>query len=210
MKQRWAFLLLGLVLRLHADGQTGSSANYIANPEKSKLQVSVSKGGLFKAFGHDHLISANMISGRVLFNERMLESSSVDLTVNANSLTVIDPGEPDSDRRQVQSTMAGSEVLDVQKYPEIRFTSTQVMETKKTDSGWDLTVEGRLTLHGIEKRISLPLHLSAKDAELRAEGEVSLLQTDFGITPIRVGGGTVKVKDKIRIRFDVVADALRP
>jgi polyisoprenoid-binding protein YceI len=209
MKQRWAFLLLGLVLCSHADGQTGSPANYIVNPEKSKLQISVSKEGLFKAFGHDHLISANMISGRVLFNERMLESSSVDLTVNANSLTVIDPGESDSDRRQVQNTMAGNEVLDVQKYPEIRFTSTHVMEAKKTDPGWDLTVEGRLTLHGIEKRISLLLHLSAKDAELRAEGEVSLLQTDFGITPIRVGGGTVKVKDKIRMRFDVVADALR-
>ena len=41
-------------------------------------------------------------------------------------------------------------------------------------------------------------------------GEVSLLHTDFGIIPIRVGGGTVKVKDKIRIRFDVVADALGP
>jgi hypothetical protein len=45
---------------------------------------------------------------------------------------------------------------------------------------------------------------------LSAEGDVSLLQTDFGITPIKVGGGAVKVKDKIRMRFDVVADVLGP
>jgi hypothetical protein len=35
-----------------------------------------------------------------------------------------------------------------------------------------------------------------------------LLQTDFGITPIKIGGGAVKVKNKVRVRFDVVASAL--
>ena len=70
-------------------------------------------------------------------------------------------------------------------------------------------LEGRLTPHGVEKPIYLQIRLTTRGRELRAEGEVSLLQSDFGITPIRVGGGTVKVKDKIRIRFDVVADALR-
>jgi polyisoprenoid-binding protein YceI len=71
-------------------------------------------------------------------------------------------------------------------------------------------MEGRLTLHGIEKSISIPLHLSATDGELRTRGEASLLQTDFGIAPIKVGGGTVKVKNLVRVRFDVVADASGP
>jgi len=31
-------------------------------------------------------------------------------------------------------------------------------------------------------------------------------QTDFGITPIKVGGGSVKVKNKVRIRFELVAE----
>jgi polyisoprenoid-binding protein YceI len=74
---------------------------------------------------------------------------------------------------------------------------------------WAL-LEGRLALHGVEKPIGLPIRLSKGAGELSAKGDVSLLQTDFGVTPVRVGGGTVKVKDKIRIRFDVVADALRP
>ena len=34
-------------------------------------------------------------------------------------------------------------------------------------------------------------------------GSTSLKQTDFGITPISIAGGTVKVKDEVRIEFDV-------
>jgi polyisoprenoid-binding protein YceI len=208
MKQRWVVLLL--VLFSGAAAQAGARAEYVISSEKSKLQISVYKEGLFKAFGHDHLISANRLSGRALFNEEMLEDSSVDLTVEAASLRVIDPDESDSDRQQVQSTMAGKSVLDGEKFTAIRFSSTGVREGKKTGAGWDITLEGSLTLHGVEKPISLPLHLSEKDGELRADGEVSILQTDFGITPIKVGGGAVKVKNKIRIRFDVVADKRRP
>ena len=210
MKLRWAFLFFGLLLFSRAGAQTSSTREYAVRPEKSKLQITVYKEGVFKAFGHNHSISANNISGRVLFDQTMLAASSVGLTVRTASLTVIDPGESDLDRRQVQSTMVGKEVLDAQQYPEIRFTSTRVMSEKKPDEGWEITVEGRLTLHGVEKSISLPLHLNAKDAELRASGETSLLQTDFGIAPIKVGGGAVKVKNLVRIRFDVEADALGP
>jgi hypothetical protein len=31
-----------------------------------------------------------------------------------------------------------------------------------------------------------------------------LKQRDFGITPVSIGGGTIKVKDEVRIEFDVV------
>jgi polyisoprenoid-binding protein YceI len=53
-------------------------------------------------------------------------------------------------------------------------------EGKKTGEGLEVTVEGRVTLHGVEKPISLPVRLSTRDGELRAGG-ASLLQTDFGI-----------------------------
>ena len=40
---------------------------------------------------------------------------------------------------------------------------------------------------------------------LIAGGETSLLQTDFGITPIKVAGGSVRVKNKVRVRFNLAA-----
>jgi hypothetical protein len=32
---------------------------------------------------------------------------------------------------------------------------------------------------------------------------VTLKQTDFGITPVTVVGGTVKVKDEVKIEFEI-------
>ena len=34
-------------------------------------------------------------------------------------------------------------------------------------------------------------------------GNARLKQTDFGIKPIKVGGGAVRVKDEVRIEFDI-------
>jgi polyisoprenoid-binding protein YceI len=206
MKRRWVILFLMVPVSSWTVAQAGSGVAYAVDSEKSSLHISVYKEGLLKAFGHDHLISANKISGRVLFNEKMLEDSSADLTVEATSLSVIDPGESDKDRRKVQETMAGKDVLDEERFPVIRFTSTRVKQVKKTHDGWEVTLEGALSLHGVEKPISLPLHIIAKDGELRAEGEASLLQTDFGITPIKVGGGSVRVKNKVRVRFNLAAE----
>jgi len=35
-------------------------------------------------------------------------------------------------------------------------------------------------------------------------GEVAIKQRDFGIEPIRVAGGAVKVKDELKVRFEIV------
>jgi hypothetical protein len=35
-------------------------------------------------------------------------------------------------------------------------------------------------------------------------GSAKLRQTEFGITPVSIGGGSIKVKDDIRIEFEIV------
>ena len=94
MKQRSALLFLVLLLSSRAGAQASSTREYVIRPEKSKLGISVYKGGVFKAFGYNHSVSANNISCRVLFAQKMPADSSVDLTIQAASL-VIDPGESD-------------------------------------------------------------------------------------------------------------------
>jgi polyisoprenoid-binding protein YceI len=178
---------------------------YTIDNAKSKLQIDVAKEGAFKMFGHDHLIVAQEISGQVQFDPQKLEDSAVHLKVSAKSLTALDPGESDKDRGDVQATMLGEKVLDVVKFPEIVFTSTRVSAVKKNADGWELTLAGTLSLHGVEKPISFPLRVHAEAGLVRAQGEVSVLQTDHGITPIKVGGGSVKVKDKLKISFTIVA-----
>jgi len=195
--------LISLFASVSAGAQ--GSASYSVDSQQSKMEIHVSKEGAFKAFGHDHLIAAKQISGQVQFDPQKIDQSSVHLRIPTKSMAVVDPGESEKDRRDVQATMEGEKVLDVAKFPEITFASSSVSAAKKTSEGWDLTLSGNLKLHGVEKAVSLPLHVRAKANELRGDGELSVLQTDYGITPVKVGGGSVKVKDKLKITFDIVA-----
>jgi polyisoprenoid-binding protein YceI len=183
---------------------------YSIDAGKSKMEVHVYKDGLFKAFGHDHLMGAKEMSGEVQFDAQNIESSAVRFKVEAKSLQVIDPGESQKDRQDVQATMTSERVLNVAKFPEIIFTSTHVSSVKKMAAGWELTLSGLLKLHGVEKQVRVPLHLFTEGDQLRAQGEVSLLQTEYGITPVKVGGGAVKVKDKLRVTFTIVAATTNP
>ena len=194
-------VLLFPLIPLSAFAQGGAS--YSIDPQQSKMEIHVGKEGAFKAFGHDHLIAAKQVSGEVQFDSQKIEQSSVRLQVPTKSITVIDPGESEKDRKEVQATMEGEKVLDVAKFPEITFASTSISAAKKTSDGWELTLSGKLNLHGVEKPVSFPLRVRTDNRELRAEGEVYILQTDYGITPVKVGGGTVKVKDKLKITFNI-------
>jgi polyisoprenoid-binding protein YceI len=204
MKLRLACILAGLALSAFATAAQ-EKAKYSIDHAKSKLEINVYKAGLLKAFGHDHLIDGGEISGRVEFDARKIENSSVSVKVVAKLLSVIDPGESGKNRSEIQDTMTGPQVLDVAKFPEITFSSTSVSVVKKTADGWELTVAGKLHLHGVENPVSLPLVFHVEGDQLVAAGQVFLLQTEYGITPVSVAGGSVKVKDKLRIGFTIVA-----
>jgi polyisoprenoid-binding protein YceI len=174
------------------------------------LEIEVYKGGLLGAFGHDHVIAAKEFSGRVLLDPERLQNSSVTLRVAARALTVVDTGISDADRARVQSTMLSDKVLDVARFSEIVFVSTGVIQARKNGDSWNLTLAGRLSLHGVEKEATFPVTLRIADGELEADGEVFLRQTDYGITPVKVAGGMVKVKDTLRIHFAIHARGTSP
>ncbi len=159
----------------------------------------------WRSTGHDHLVAAKQVSGEAKFDAQKLDQSSVRLKIPTKSITVIDPGESEKDRKEVQATMEGEKVLDVAKFPEITFTSTAVSHSKKIPDGWELTLAGKLNLHGVEKPVTFPLRVTANANELHGKGELSIMQTDYRITPVKAGGGTVKVKDELKITFTIVA-----
>jgi polyisoprenoid-binding protein YceI len=204
MKRRLSSVAAALLL-ITAVTAAQEKSNYSIDGMRSKVQINVYKEGVFKAFGHDHLVAAKELSGQVQFDPEKIDQSAVRLKIPTKSITVIDPGESEKDRQDVQATMEGEKVLDVAKFPEITFASSSVTAARKTPAGWEVTLSGKLKLHGVEKPVNFPLRVNAEANELRGEGEVSILQTDYGITPVRVGGGSVKVKDKLKITFNIVA-----
>jgi hypothetical protein len=157
----------------------------------SSLKVRVFKTGLFSALAHDHEIEAPIAAGTV----RMGDNPGVTLEVHSRELRVLDPDASASTRADVQKTMEGSDVLDVNRFPEISFQSTEIQ--KKGEQHW--TVRGNLTLHG--RTSAVDVDVVFRDGHY--EGSAQLKQHDFGMTPISIGGGTVKVKDEVRIEFTI-------
>jgi polyisoprenoid-binding protein YceI len=159
--------------------------------EKSVMTVRVFKAGLFSGFAHDHEISAPIKEGS--FDPA---NPSVQLRVDARKLLVVDKEVSDKDRAEIQQTMLGVKVLDSERFPEIRFRSTRV--ERITDRKW--LVHGELNLHGQTR----PVSVEVTEQNGRYRGIAELKQKDFGINPISLGGGTVKVKNELRVEFDIV------
>ena len=185
--------LLALVISLSsvlwaADAPAGAAID----PQKSSITVRVFKAGVFSAFGHEHEISAPIQQGSFTENP-----GSVELTVDARGMRVMDKGISEKDRADIQQTMLGPKVLDSEKFPTIRFRSTRV--ELLGEGKWSLL--GDLTIHG-ETR---PVKMNVEGANGRYRGTAELKQKDFGITPVTVGGGAVKVKNELRIEFDIVS-----
>ncbi|HWH58054.1 MAG TPA: YceI family protein [Terriglobales bacterium] len=158
--------------------------------EKSVLTVRVYKSGLFSAFAHDHEIRTPIQSGS--FDE---QKHTVEFKVKSADLKVLDPDGSDSERSQVQHTMEGPKVLDPDKFPEISFHSTSIEVAGP--GKWN--VQGDLTLHGQTH----PVKVEVEGANGHYRGSSRFRQTEFGMTPITIGGGSIKVKDEVRIEFDV-------
>jgi polyisoprenoid-binding protein YceI len=159
--------------------------------EKSVLTIRVYKSGLFSAFAHDHEIRAPIQSGS--FDE---QKRTVEFKVRSADLKVLDPGASDNERSQVQSTMLSPKVLDPGKFPEIAFHSTSIDAVG--EGKWN--VQGELTLHGMTR----PVKIDVAGANGIYRGSARLRQTEFGITPVSIGGGSIKVKDEVRIEFEIL------
>ncbi len=165
---------------------------------RSRLEVQVYKSGFLSAFGHNHEIEAPIDYGKV----ELSATPSVVLRVDARKLEVLDPDVSADTRAEIQTTMEGPQVLDVSHFSEIQFQSTTV-EARGTDH-W--TVHGDLTLHG-------QVHPADLDVTLKDgfySGSATLRQTHFGIKPVAVAGGTVKVKDEIKVQFKIALTTVSP
>jgi polyisoprenoid-binding protein YceI len=206
--RRIALTVLAAGFCLVGDLRPENRPSYAVNPEQSRLEIHVYREGFLKAFGHDHLISAKHPSRQVQLAQPNLAESSVSIIVETGSLAVLDPGESEKDRKEVQATMLGEKVLDAAQYPQIRFTSSRVRSLAQKEGAMEVEVEGTLRLHGVEKSLLLPMRVRLEDGRLSADGEFSLLQSDYGIVPIKVGGGAVRVKDKLKITFHIVSGQL--
>jgi polyisoprenoid-binding protein YceI len=186
-------LLLAVAILTASVASPVLSAHQQVDTEQSTITVRVFKAGFFRGFGDNHEIRG-VVKGGSINDANPIE---VHISVDARNLRVVDPDASANDRAQIQARMLGPEVLDASRFPEIRFDSNTA---GRTDShAW--IVHGQLTLHGQTRALTVKVNHDQR----HYKGSVTLKQTDFGMTPISIAGGAVKVKNELTIDFDIVA-----
>jgi polyisoprenoid-binding protein YceI len=195
-------------VRLEAPAASHSSpvadgARYRIDAGQSRFTVRVFVGGLLSSLGHDHTIAARNLSGEAQFTYGTVAPASLQMNVRAGSLAVTDKVSK-SDREKIEATMR-DEVLEVGKYPEINFRSTNVTANRVEEGVYQVQISGDLTLHGVTRGIVINARASFGSNGLRAQGEFSVKHADYNLKRVSVAGGTIKVKEEIKLSFDILA-----
>ncbi len=164
--------------------------------KQSTITIHVHKAGLLSRFGHNHTVMAPV--SKVTIDP---EAMSVEIVVLSKEMKVTDTEVSDKDRAQIQADMLGPKVLNAARFPEIRFKSSRI----EPAGGGHFHVTGTLDLHGVSKEVALEM-TGGPD---HYQGKTKLKQTDFGIEPISVAGGAVKVKDELDLDLDIYAASVK-
>jgi polyisoprenoid-binding protein YceI len=178
---------------------------FVIDPAMSTITLQVGKTGLFSVAGHEHEIVAPVSEGEIALDRLDVSRSRISIRFDARALKVTGKGEPAGDVAEVQQVMLSDRVLNVQRFPAISFTSRTMSATKRSGDRMTVQVAGDLALHGVTRPLTLPVNVQLTADQIRADGNAVVRQTEFGIQPVKAGGGTVKVKDEVEVSFSVVA-----
>jgi polyisoprenoid-binding protein YceI len=179
--------------------QESAIAGYSIEAGMSRFSVRGTAGGFLSGLGHNPEVAIPDFTGEAQWNPAEPKQASLRLRIRAASLAVQNDIS-DKDRREMERVMR-EETLETNRYPEIAFESTGVSASAANR----VEIEGNLTLHGATRREWIPAQLAITGDMLRAFGEFTIRQTDYGIQLASVAGGALKLKDELKFNFDIVA-----
>lgn len=187
--------------------ETQKISTYRLDPKPSRFTIRVTAGGLLSAFGHNPLIGVREFNGEVRFDPGSSESAFIRMEVPSRSLEVAgDVNE--KDRREIEQIMH-AQVLESDTNPVIEFQSSEVKVTSIGAGQFRAAISGELSLHGVTHPQTIVARVTVNGDRLRASGEFSIYQTEYGIQLVTVAGGALKVKDELKASFEILASAVR-
>ena len=160
--------------------------------QRSTIAIHVGKSGLLSAAAHDHTINAPISSGTIRES-----APHIEFTVETAKMTVKPDPKIDAKTQATIQTDMEEMTLETKKFPEIAFRSSRIEKL----AGGQWKVAGDLYLHGVTK----PVSLTVKQTGDSYTTSTVLKQTDFGIKPLSIGGGIIKVKNEVEIDFQIFA-----
>jgi polyisoprenoid-binding protein YceI len=99
------------------------------------------------------------------------------------------------------------DILETAAHPTIAYAASPTKTAVKPDgpNQYDVALTGDLTLHGTTRMQPVNARVLVHGDMLRASGEVPIQQTAFQLKVVRVPGSLLKIKDEVKLTFDIVA-----
>jgi polyisoprenoid-binding protein YceI len=201
----WLLGGAGLVVKVAGkDSKPLAEALYRIDASKSTFMVRAFSGGLLWFKGKDHLIAIRDFAGEVRLTPGAIFPASLQMTVKTNSLVETRDVFTEQEKQIINKELREI-VLLPEKYPEITLRSTNVTGTLRPNGAFEAKIEGDLTMHGVTRRIVIPAEVSLVGDNLRAKGEFTVDRSDFKVKATSAFHGLVRVRDKVKVTFDIVA-----
>jgi polyisoprenoid-binding protein YceI len=177
---------------------------YSMSAAQSQITITLIQEGILRKIHPTHHVGVKSFSGRIQLPPDDESKATAELDAEAKSFVNIDKNMSDFERSGFHKVLH-DDVLASERHPTIKFRSVSVTNIQKSGDNRSFTLHGDLTLRGVTKRVSLPIKVTLSNNQLRATGEGTIKQTDFGITPYSGGLGTIKIGDQLKVNFVIVA-----
>jgi polyisoprenoid-binding protein YceI len=196
----------------HSADKRGATV-YTVDAEASEVHILVYRGGTLARLGHNHVLSSKSLSGDAWLHPDFTRSG-FQIILPVESLIIDDVqtrmvhGEqfaaqvPQKDIDGTRRNLMKAEVLDGERFPQIRLASSALSGTAA-----DPKVMAQVTIKDVTRELAIPMSLSLEGGQLQASGEFDILQSEFGITPFSVALGALQVQDRLHVTYKVVATA---
>jgi polyisoprenoid-binding protein YceI len=170
---------------------------YCFDASQSQFRVRAFAAGMLSFLGHSPTFAVRDFGGRLTVENGM----ALELLVKADSLALTDPV-GDADRREIEGTLR-RDVLEVPRYPQILYEAAKVAAEPVAAGRYHLRIGGRPALHGVTRTQPVDADLLAFDDGVRMQGETALRLSDYRIRPVTTLGGTIRLRDEVKLLFDI-------
>lgn len=178
---------------------TPTSGTHNIGPSDGTLTIRTYRDGLGAKIGHDLVLEATTWSGSVNLDPGNPSACRVRASVDTRSFELRSASGgvkaiSDKDRADIKKNIA-EKILNVKKYPEIVFESTNV-----SGGGGNLSIAGNLTIAGTTRPVTLATTVDGN----KVRATTTVVQSQFGIKPFSAMLGALKVRDAVELEIELV------
>jgi polyisoprenoid-binding protein YceI len=184
-----------------------TATRYSLNAARSRFTVQAFATGLLASFGHSPIFLIRDFAGQLHFSSDRPGECAFNMTVQTASLEVTG-NLKETDRADIQRVTM-EEVLEIKKFPEIAYRSTQMSPTKITEGWYRLQIGGLLRLHGMIRHVPIDSQLRIAEQTMQLNGEFTIKLTEYNIKPVSGAAGLLKVKDELKFQFNLLGDEIK-